>query len=166
MKKKLQVGLISIAVLFLLIQVKRPERTNPPVDPTKTIQAHIQVPQEINSLIDRSCKDCHSNNTVWPWYTNIAPASWLVASDVMEGRRHLNFSEWGNYKKNKQGKRLSQIYEEVTGKSMPLSVYLPLHPEAKLTEQDRAMFGAWAQKEFEKMMGSDSEIENGTDDKK
>ena len=73
----------------------RPAMTNPPVDESQTIVARAQVPPEVASILDRSCRDCHSNKTVWPWYTHVAPVSWWLADHVDHGRKDLNLSEWG-----------------------------------------------------------------------
>ena len=85
------------AVVVLLGQFVRPERTNPVVDPGMTVQASLEVPVQVEDILSRACNDCHSNETAWPWYASVAPASWLCVKDANEGRRHLNFSEWGHY---------------------------------------------------------------------
>ena len=85
------------------------------------------------TLARRACFDCHSNQTVWPWYSNIAPVSWLVSHDVTDGRRKLNFSEW-----DLPQRKASDAPEEVEKSEMPPTVYLPMHPEARLTPSERA----------------------------
>jgi len=82
-------------------------------------------------LFNKACADCHSNNTKWPWYSKIAPVSWLVAHDVEEGREHFNISMIGYQKKNK----LDEAYEEVEDGEMPMAIYVLNHPEAKLTNK-------------------------------
>ena len=86
--------LLALFVLFVAIQIVRPARTNPPVDPALTLEAHVQVPPDVEAILTRACADCHSNRTQWPWYSNIAPVSWLLTSDVNDGRRHMNLSDW------------------------------------------------------------------------
>src|SRR5580765_2224450 len=88
-------ALTVLLVGFIGIQLVRPDRTNPPVKAADSLQA--KAPAAINALLDRSCRDCHSNETRWPWYTNVAPTSWLVANHVHEGRDHFNYSEWTGY---------------------------------------------------------------------
>jgi len=139
--------LIVIAVVFLAAQFKRPARTNPPVDQAQTLEAHTQMTPQVSSTLARSCNDCHSNNTVWPWYTNVAPVSWFIADHVEEGRRHLNFSEWGRGDQRRRRKKLEEICEEVKDGDMPLSSYTPLHPHAKLTPEDIKMLCDWTEAE-------------------
>src|SRR6266481_7932101 len=86
---------ICLAVLFVAIQFVRPARTNPAVDESQTIFARTQMTPQAAAILDRSCRDCHSNKTVWPWYTQIAPVSWWLSGHVNDGRRNLNLSEWG-----------------------------------------------------------------------
>ncbi|HMG74331.1 MAG TPA: heme-binding domain-containing protein, partial [Pyrinomonadaceae bacterium] len=116
--------LISLICLFILIQLKRPARTNPAVDESQTIEARAQMPPQAKDILDRSCRDCHSNKTEWPWYTNVAPVSWWITDHVNEGRQNLNLSEWGKLDKDRQDRKLRQICDEVEGGGMPLSSYL------------------------------------------
>ncbi|MCK5571546.1 MAG: heme-binding domain-containing protein, partial [Bacteroidetes bacterium] len=137
MKKSLSRAAIILVLLFILIQLVRPERTNPPIEPVHRLESVLNVPEEVRSLLRAACYDCHSNETAWPWYSNISPVSWLMARDVTEGRRQLNFSEWGTYESRSQIGRLEQIAKEVSDERMPLPIYLPLHPEAQLTGEER-----------------------------
>jgi len=95
MGKKTKITGITLGALLLGMQLYRPERTNPVSDPALSFQEVEKPPAELTALLNRACMNCHSHQTAWPWYSNVAPASWLVASDVAEGREHLNFSEWG-----------------------------------------------------------------------
>ena len=133
--------LLALAVIFVLIQFIRPSLANPPVDPAKK----LQTTPEIGAILDRSCRDCHSNETAWPWYTNIAPVSWWLADHVKDGRRELNFSEWNGYTARRKTRKLKEICDEVKDGDMPLNYYLPLHPEAKLSTADRQTLCTWAQ---------------------
>ncbi|NUN69592.1 MAG: heme-binding domain-containing protein [Bacteroidetes bacterium] len=157
LRRTLRNILIAVGAVVILMQFIQPSRENPPIDPAMTLQSHHQVPAEIASLLDRACRDCHSNATVWPFYSYIAPASWLVSYDVMEGRKHLNFSEWGKYKEGKRMQKLSGIYQAVTDRTMPMPKYIPLHPEADLTDAERTALSSWAQQEAERMMGGGEE---------
>ena len=118
--------LIALVVIFVGIQFIPVERTNPPVT------QDVNPPENISVILRTSCYDCHSNETVWPWYSNIAPVSFLVAEDVNEGRKHLNFSEWDKYDEKKKEKKLDGIIEMVTEGEMPLPMYLMIHKDAKL----------------------------------
>ena len=135
--------LLVVVALFLLAQIVRPARTNPTVSSSLSIENQVAVDTNVVATLRRSCFDCHSNETVWPWYSNVAPVSWFVINHVSEGRRHLNFSEWGNYSETKKRERLNDICTQVKEHEMPLSSYTPLHPGSSLTEQDIQSLCAW-----------------------
>ncbi len=143
MKRILKITLIILVALFALIQFVRPDLNNPPVEASHTIFASMQVPPDVAALLRKSCFDCHSNETRWPFYSYVAPASWLVADDVKQGRRHLNFSEWGTYSARKQEAKLGKIREEVEEGGMPLPKYLLLHRDATLSQEDRKVIINW-----------------------
>ncbi|WP_457595486.1 heme-binding domain-containing protein [Hydrogenimonas sp.] len=130
-------GLFFLAGL-LLIQLIPYERSNPESDPGMEIEA----PPEVMAIFKRSCYDCHSNETKWPWYSAIAPVKWFVARDVKVGRQWLNFSEWKNYDEKRQAKLKEMIFVAV-GLAMPLGTYVKAHPEAALTREDRERIRAW-----------------------
>jgi hypothetical protein len=136
--------IVTLLILFVIAQFIRPERTNLPVDPTHTVQAVLHVPPPVDSILRRSCYDCHSNTTTWPWYSNVAPVSWWLAGHVKDGRRNMNFTEWSTYNSRKASHKLDGICEQVKKGEMPLSSYLILHPSAKLSDADRATLCAWA----------------------
>lgn len=156
----MKLGLRIAAIVFLLAQFVRPERTNPPVEPSLAVQSHLEIPARIDSLLHVACYDCHSNETSWPWYASVAPSSWLCVKDTNEGRRHLNFSEWGSYPPGKAEHKLEEIAEYVEEGEMPLKVYLPLHSEARLSEEDRAALVAWAKGEREKLLAATADGES------
>jgi hypothetical protein len=114
------------AVLIQFIPFGR-THTNPP----ETREPAWSSPQT-RELMRRACFDCHSNQTVWPWYSNIAPVSWLVQRDVNDGRRHLNFSEW-----DLPQRHAKDVAAQVKGDEMPPWFYLPMHPAAKLTAAEK-----------------------------
>jgi hypothetical protein len=131
--------LAALAVLLLAgMQLVRCEHTNPEVT------ADIQAPADVKAILRRACYDCHSNESVWPWYSQVAPVSWLVARDVRDGRKHLNFSDWGKKSETVRGKKQAEAGEEIRTGEMPMSIYVPLHPNAKLTDGDKAILDAWA----------------------
>jgi hypothetical protein len=136
-------GLGILLLIVVALQFVRPERTNPPVDPTARMQVHVQVPPEVQAILDRSCRDCHSNETRWPWYSAVAPMSFLLVHDVTEGRDELNFSEWSDYDEETAGKQLQHICEEVREGEMPIKAYALVHPEAKLSPQDVERLCGW-----------------------
>ena len=145
MKKWIGRIVLVLAVAFALIQGYRPERTNPPVDPARTIQATMQVPANVDAILQRSCNDCHSNTTHWPWYSNVAPVSWLVVEDVNEGRKHLNFSEWASYPPDDAEHHLEEMCEETEAGNMPMWQYVLTHPRARLSDADVRALCTWAE---------------------
>jgi len=135
---------IVLAIVFLAAQVVRPSRANPPIDASKTIFATGRVPEDVGAILKRSCADCHSHATQWPWYSNVAPVSWLVAHDVEEGRGELNFSLWADYTPKRAEHKLEEICEMVGDGEMPLKSYLLSHPDAKLSGADRSRLCTWS----------------------
>jgi heme-binding protein len=127
---------IVMVVVFAAAQLIRPERANPATDASRTIQAHLGTASGLVAVLDRGCNDCHSNETMWPWYTKIAPLSWLMAYGVREGRKAVNFSEWAAYSPEQQRDLLVASCQDVSGGRMPGSPYTLLHPEARLSAQD------------------------------
>lgn len=154
MRKLLRLTAIVLFVLLIGMQLMRPARTNPPVDQSQTIEAKTQMTPPVQDIIDRSCNDCHSNKTVWPWYTNVAPISWWIVGHINDGRRNLNLSEWTKLDRDRQAKKLQQICDEVQDGAMPLPSYLPMHSKAKLSEQDKKTICDWTEAERARLSGS------------
>jgi len=123
-------GLIAFGLLIQLVPYGK-DYTNPPV-----VAEPAWDSQQTRALAQRACFDCHSNETVWPWYSRIAPVSWLVRRDVDEGREKLNFSEWGAAK-NDDRDEVDELAEVVQEGEMPLPIYLLMHPEAALTNAEK-----------------------------
>jgi hypothetical protein len=136
MRKYLKRTVIAGLVVLGAIQFVRPLQTNPPADPARTLQAEVGVAHPAVAVIGRACRDCHSNETTWPWYSQVAPVSWLVTRDVVKGRTAVNFSTWGDYPADRQRKLLRETCEEVGERKMPLSAYVLIHPAAKLDASD------------------------------
>ena len=139
--KKIFVGL---AVLFVVIQFFRIDKTNPPVDASVDMIKSAQVPSEIESILKTSCYDCHTDETIYPWYTNIAPVSWWIKKHINEGRDELNFSKWGNYSLRRKDHKLDEIIELVEENEMPLQSYLLVHGDASLSAEKKAQLVDWA----------------------
>lgn len=151
MRKLLKWTVIVLVVLFLGIQLMRPARSNPAVDESQTIEGRTQMAPQIKAIFERSCNDCHSNKTVWPWYTNVAPISWWIAGHINDARQNMNLSEWGKLDRDHQDRKLRQICDEVTDGGMPLPSYLPMHPKAKLSDQDKKTLCDWTAAERERL---------------
>jgi hypothetical protein len=145
MKKILFICAMTLAVAAAVAQFFQPARTNPPVDPAASFAVVAKPSGTVVAVVERACRDCHTNHTVWPWYSKVSPISWLVASDVEEGRARLNFSQWSIYGPEMTQIRLREACEEVKAGKMPLPHYVPLHPEARLSDWDITAFCAAAQ---------------------
>ena len=135
MIRRVKQAVVVFVVVFAAAQLVRPERANPATDVSRTIQAHVGTASGLAAVLDRSCRDCHSNNTAWPWYTQIAPLSWLMARGVAEGRKAVNFSEWAGYPPDVQRTLLSVSCQDVSSGKMP-GPYTLVRPETKLSPQD------------------------------
>ncbi|MED5330248.1 MAG: heme-binding domain-containing protein [Planctomycetota bacterium] len=137
MSRRKKLGLV-ILTAFIASQFAPVSRTNPPVT------GAVDAPAEVTAILTRSCFDCHSNQTRWPWYASVAPISWLVSHDVEEGREHLNFSEWTGMDPSQQAHAMEEIVEVLDEDEMPLWYYLDLHSQARLTDDERALLVDWA----------------------
>lgn len=138
MNRKIVIAAVALAALLIAIQLIPVHRTNPPV------VADFDGPSPVRVVIKASCYDCHSHETSWPWYSRVAPMSWLVAHDVEEARGHLNFSQWGTLDAKRREKLTEEIWEEVEEGEMPLKVYLLAHPDARLSEAAKATLRDWS----------------------
>jgi hypothetical protein len=127
-----------IIVILVAIQFIPLDTTNLPVD------SDIPTSPEVKAILRRACYDCHSNETTWPWYSRIAPISWLIARDVREGRAELNFSAWNQYDTQKRVKKLKESWEQIIEGEMPPWFYLPVHRDARLSADDRVVLRQWA----------------------
>lgn len=136
-----KIVLIILAV-FILIQFVRPEKNNSQNE-TNSIEIVMEVPTEVQQILKTSCSDCHSNNTAYPWYSEIAPVSWYLASHVNEGKEHLNFSEWALYNENQKNHIIEDLLEELEEKKMPLKSYLIVHENAKMTAEQYKILFNW-----------------------
>lgn len=154
MKKILKIIAIVLAVGFIVIQFIRPDFTNPPIVEAETLEAATQIPENVQSILNRSCKDCHSNKTVYPWYSKIQPSAWFLAGHIEQGREELNFSVWNTYKASRKEKKLEDICEEVKAKAMPLPSYLWIHWDAKLSDEDIKTLCDWTEQEKAKIVGT------------
>ena len=108
------------------------------------IYARVTVPDNIRTLLQNSCADCHSNATRWPWYSNVSPVSWIVANDVKEARSHLNLSEFDRYKSLRAVGKLDMMSEMMEDGKMPLPEYVAMHPGASISKTQIDAFNAWA----------------------
>ncbi len=138
---------IGLAVLVLLLasQLVPVSRNNPSVDLSKTIYASENVPPAVKAVLQRSCKNCHSNDTAWPWYSYVAPVSWMIAHDVHQARKAMNFSEWGGYPAKRKEEKLEEICEQLTNGDMPDFKYVLVHRSARITPDERGAVCQWTE---------------------
>ncbi len=133
---------LALLALFLLLQLKQPDRSNPPVE------SAINAPAEIAAILERSCYACHSYETDWPWYAYVAPVSWWVVDHVNHGRGDLNFSQWPVLDFEALEYAFRDIDRQIATGEMPLKSYLIMHRDARLSDQDKAALRRWAQSNF------------------
>ncbi len=136
--------LLILAVIFIIIQFIRPARNITGVNPANEVTAAFTVPNDVQEILRTSCYDCHSNNTRYPWYVNIQPIGWFLDSHIKEGKRKMNFSEFGTYPLNRQYNKLDDIIENVSDGEMPLPSYLLIHTDAKLSNEQNKKLIDWA----------------------
>ncbi len=146
MARILRYVLIGLGIALVAIQFIPVERSNPPVT------ALVDAPEEVLTTLRRSCWDCHSNETEWPWYSYVAPVSFRVSQHVRMGREHVNFTEWDSYDAEELDEAFEEIAEEIEKGGMPLSDYLLVHRKAKLTTADRERLVSWAESARERIV--------------
>lgn len=142
--------LIALAVILVLAQFIRPEK-NLSDDRTNDISTKYIVPADVNQIFEVACNDCHSNKTIYPWYSNVQPVAWWLDHHVVDGKRHLNFSEFTKRPIAVQNHKLEELAELVEKKEMPIPeyTYLGLHPEANLTDEQRKLIISWAKAQMD-----------------
>jgi hypothetical protein len=142
MKKFLKIKYLII--LLIVIQFYRPSQNVQKITPKTNIFKVEQASEDVQDLIATSCYDCHSNNTVYPWYNKIAPVSWWLANHIDEGKEELNFDAWGTYSLKRKNKKLKEIKKQLEEREMPLESYLWIHKDAKLTQDQIKIIIDWA----------------------
>jgi hypothetical protein len=139
--------LISGFIILLLLQLYQPARN---LDYGQVLPIHFtkiyNVPYPVKTILQTSCYDCHSNNTMYPWYSYIQPARMLLESHIKEGKENLNFSEFDNYSKRKQGNKLDRIIKQIKADEMPLGSYTFIHRNANLTKENKALLLRWMER--------------------
>ena len=148
MVKKILLGILGISLIIQLIPANLPEVMEVNND---DLLLNNSVPENIEWILQSSCYDCHSNETIYPWYSYVAPASFLVSRDTRKGRKHLNFSEWQSLSKSDKAKALDEIGEEVAEGEMPMKIYPITHPDARLSDEQRKAIIAWAEEFADKL---------------
>lgn len=143
MKKFFKRLLLVLLIAFIVIQFFRPEKNIAAGISANDITTKYAVPQNVQQILKTSCYDCHSNNTVYPWYSNIQPVAWWLKDHIDEGKRELNFSEFATYRIGRQYRKLEEINGEVKEDKMPLSSYTIIHKDAKLSNEQKLALATW-----------------------
>jgi Haem-binding domain len=138
-------ALVLLIILLVVLQFVRSARNLGPAGGPDDIAAKYPVPANVQLVLHQACYDCHSNRTRYPWYANFQPVAWWLSSHVEEGKRHLNFSEFGSYSAKRAVNKLEQLSDEVDQHSMPLPSYTWAHPEARLTPEQIKLLSSWAE---------------------
>lgn len=139
--------LLSVGAAFVVMQMIPAPLTNPPS------KAELAAPPEVQATLERSCFHCHSNQTQWPWYSHIAPISWLTVHDVELGRKEINFSEWDAYYPATRRRKLQWLQRALKEEVMPPWSYRVMHPGSRLSDNDRRALRQWIETE---LAGADS----------
>ena len=150
-RKILKIFVVVIALAFIALQFVRPDFSNPPVVASETLAASTTVPADVQAVLTRSCSDCHSNETVYPWYSKVSPFNWFLYDHIDTGRHEMNFSQWNAYTKEKKINKLDEICEQVEAGEMPLPSYLWIHRDAVLKPEEARLLCDWAKAEGERI---------------
>lgn len=137
--------LLGLAVLLVVAQFIRPEKNRGSVDGPNFVGVKHPVPPAVAGVLQRACYDCHSNHTVYPCYAEVQPVGWWLAWHISNGKRHLNFSEFGTYNPRREAGKLKGIVKLVRNGAMPLPSFTWMHPEARLTPAERQLIIDWAE---------------------
>ena len=148
MKKAIYI-LAALLIIIQFIPVNFPEAST--VNPNDLILNNKDIPEVVQLIIKNSCYDCHSNETKYPWYSHVAPVSFLVSRDVKNGRNHINFSIWETYKKTERAKILDEMSEYVTNGEMPMPIYTLIHRNAALSDEEKEILVTWTEEFAESM---------------
>ena len=129
--------------------------------PGRDSQGDLKLPPGVGVIVERSCVDCHSSRTAWPWYSYVAPMSWLVERDVRRGRDRMNLSEWQHYTLRQRQKLLADVASAVKNGEMPLPQYTLIHRQARLSEMDRDLLYEWARQERRRLRAESQSLAPG-----
>lgn len=143
--KILKLVLLILLLGFIAIQFFPADKPEVSQTNENDLIYNNQLPEEVSTMLKESCYDCHSNETKYPWYSHVAPVSWLVVRDIKLGREALNFSHWESLNKIDKAKYIDEIIEEITDENMPMPIYTVMHPDARLSEEDVQLIAVWAE---------------------
>jgi len=135
--------MLVILIVFIAMQFVRPAPNSSNAVQQEDMVTHFNVPANVAGVLKTSCYDCHSNNTSYPWYSNIQPVGWLLAKHIKDGKEELNFNQFTTYSSRRQLSKLKSIRNSIKDGSMPLASYTLIHKEANLSEKSKAMVIEW-----------------------
>ena len=144
MKTVLKELAVLLVVTFAVIQFFGIDKRGPATVQADTLGAAVTVPANVNAILERSCNDCHTNSTVYPWYSNVQPFGWFLQNHINDGRRHLNLSQFGTYASNRKVKKRDEVCEQVQSREMPLPSYLWIHRDSVLSDADIKVLCDWS----------------------
>ena len=147
MKRRLRAGLAGIALLSFACAFIHPVGVVKARHSVGPLLAGAETPAAVTGVLERSCQNCHSERTLWPWYSYVPPFSWLIENDVDQARKHMNLSRWQEYTTDQQVEILSRMGAEVRSRQMPVPRYLSLHPAARLSDSDVKQLYDWSHRE-------------------
>jgi cytochrome c551/c552 len=151
MKKFIRITLLILIAAFVVIQFFQPEKNQGEISPSHLFEQGV-VDEKIKAVLKNACLDCHSNQSAYLWYHQVAPVSWIINNHITEGKAEMNLSEWGNWEPLDQIGALDKMAEEIKSGEMPLKEYVLMHPKAKLTDEQKEQFYAWAEKLSEELL--------------
>ncbi|TRZ43645.1 heme-binding domain-containing protein [Robertkochia solimangrovi] len=140
--------LVFLLLVLILMQFFQPEKNHSDTTPPTDIIMTLHPSEEVEAILTNACYDCHSNNTNYPWYANVAPVSYWLNDHIEDGKRKLDFSKWDSYSDKRKSHKLEEVIELVRDRHMPLDSYTWMHPEAKLTDDQINQLIAWADREM------------------
>ena len=136
--------LLSLLMVLILIQFIQPARNKSSELSSTDIKKTFSIPENVQLVLQIACYDCHSNNTNYPWYSKIQPFGWLLAKHIKNGKAELNFNEFSSYSLRRQISKLTGIGNSVKDGTMPLTSYILIHKNARLSNEDKALLIGWA----------------------
>lgn len=151
MKKVLKATLVILLIVLIVIQFFRPAGNAAPEIAANQIEASYWVPTEVKQVLKVSCYDCHSNTTVYPWYSNVQPVAWFLSNHIADGKREVNFSEFSTYSLSRQYKKFKEIGEQIKTDEMPLFSYTLIHRDALLNPKQKLLLQNWAASSMKEM---------------
>ncbi len=149
-KSILKKVLVVLIVALALLQLYRPAKNISTEVSVNAIGQYYDVPEPVDKLLRTSCYDCHSNNTVYPWYSNVQPVALWLDDHIRDGKKHLNFDEFNTYSAERKQKKFKEIVEEIEEGEMPMTSYTLIHQNAKLSAADKKLLVDWTREMIKK----------------